>query len=487
MSSIGRNEPCPCGSGKKYKRCCGDTVLDTNTLLYDRWRRVEEELGPKVNRFVKDTYSPDIAFLAWENFQISDEIPFHPDNPETSNFFRWFFFEWKPDLAPPSPTQNHLAKTLAEYFISQKSGKTSQEEKLFVKACSENTFSFFQVLEVHPGIGMLFRDILREREIYVLERTGSHDLHKGFIVWSKVIELEGIAFQMGNGAYALPSRCLNHLIYFREWLKDEIKVPTGSHLSQEHLMAFDEDIREMYFEIHENYTQNPQLTLTNTDDDIIAPHKLTYEITSAREAFEALKDLNQKVSKETDEELLENSEKNSQGLIQKVSFHWLKKGNAKHRSWENTSLGIISINGTSLSIEVNSERRSKRVQKEITKRLKDQATLLKIEVDTQESLIKKVKSQSPEGNDSQAQGINSFNKTPEAQAALKKIMETHWENWLDDKIPALNGLSPREATKDRIGRELLENLFLDFEEKSRQQPDELLRVDIKKLREGLGM
>ncbi|MBW2430077.1 MAG: SEC-C domain-containing protein, partial [Deltaproteobacteria bacterium] len=22
MAKIGRNEPCPCGSGKKYKRCC---------------------------------------------------------------------------------------------------------------------------------------------------------------------------------------------------------------------------------------------------------------------------------------------------------------------------------------------------------------------------------------------------------------------------------------------------------------------------------
>src|SRR2546422_7115188 len=22
MSDIGRNDPCPCGSGKKYKRCC---------------------------------------------------------------------------------------------------------------------------------------------------------------------------------------------------------------------------------------------------------------------------------------------------------------------------------------------------------------------------------------------------------------------------------------------------------------------------------
>jgi len=22
---VGRNEPCPCGSGKKYKKCCGQT------------------------------------------------------------------------------------------------------------------------------------------------------------------------------------------------------------------------------------------------------------------------------------------------------------------------------------------------------------------------------------------------------------------------------------------------------------------------------
>ncbi|MGD0015799.1 MAG: SEC-C metal-binding domain-containing protein [Bryobacteraceae bacterium] len=23
---MGRNEPCPCGSGKKYKKCCGAAV-----------------------------------------------------------------------------------------------------------------------------------------------------------------------------------------------------------------------------------------------------------------------------------------------------------------------------------------------------------------------------------------------------------------------------------------------------------------------------
>ena len=25
---IGRNEPCPCGSGKKYKKCCIKTILE---------------------------------------------------------------------------------------------------------------------------------------------------------------------------------------------------------------------------------------------------------------------------------------------------------------------------------------------------------------------------------------------------------------------------------------------------------------------------
>ena len=30
---IGRNEPCPCGSGKKYKQCCADKPTVRATLL----------------------------------------------------------------------------------------------------------------------------------------------------------------------------------------------------------------------------------------------------------------------------------------------------------------------------------------------------------------------------------------------------------------------------------------------------------------------
>jgi hypothetical protein len=36
MSNIGRNDPCPCGSGQKYKRCClvnGEKTSIANKVL----------------------------------------------------------------------------------------------------------------------------------------------------------------------------------------------------------------------------------------------------------------------------------------------------------------------------------------------------------------------------------------------------------------------------------------------------------------------
>ena len=53
MAKIGRNEPCPCGSGKKYKRCCltkgvaalGFKPEERQRALIMLERFVEKELG----------------------------------------------------------------------------------------------------------------------------------------------------------------------------------------------------------------------------------------------------------------------------------------------------------------------------------------------------------------------------------------------------------------------------------------------------------
>lgn len=55
MSKPGRNDPCPCGSGKKYKKCCGNNnVISFNPILY------KEELDGLQGQFI------DFAF---DNYQ----------------------------------------------------------------------------------------------------------------------------------------------------------------------------------------------------------------------------------------------------------------------------------------------------------------------------------------------------------------------------------------------------------------------------------
>lgn len=46
MLKVGRNDPCPCGSGKKFKRCCSERVQEQERLrLEDERERVAAELA----------------------------------------------------------------------------------------------------------------------------------------------------------------------------------------------------------------------------------------------------------------------------------------------------------------------------------------------------------------------------------------------------------------------------------------------------------
>ena len=55
---IGRNDPCPCGSGKKYKKCClGKADQDTTSEFQSRYRFEAGSYGDV------GTYMPSIACL----------------------------------------------------------------------------------------------------------------------------------------------------------------------------------------------------------------------------------------------------------------------------------------------------------------------------------------------------------------------------------------------------------------------------------------
>ena len=55
---VGRNDPCPCGSGRKYKKCCQES-FDEKDFHYRRWRRVEADLIPELFAYALETLGPE--------------------------------------------------------------------------------------------------------------------------------------------------------------------------------------------------------------------------------------------------------------------------------------------------------------------------------------------------------------------------------------------------------------------------------------------
>lgn len=66
---IGRNEPCPCGSGRKYKHCClaKDGVRAQGDLPWRRMRRLLQEYPGQMLGFIAKAYGP-VMEEAWEEF-----------------------------------------------------------------------------------------------------------------------------------------------------------------------------------------------------------------------------------------------------------------------------------------------------------------------------------------------------------------------------------------------------------------------------------
>ena len=475
MNTIGRNDPCPCGSGKKFKHCHGRTSVPARDTVYFRNRRLDAESSELLMKFARKQFGDEALKSASEEYYLSDEIPFVTTGPDADPFLRWFTFNWRPEGE----------RTLGELFLAENGSKLDPDLRRFIDVTLHSPYSFFQTLSVDPGAGLTLRDIIRRREFHVIEKSASMILEKSHILLARVVELDGIFFFMGTGALVISPHFLDHVLNLRAALEKAGLLIDGS-VSPETLLEHEEDLREAYFDI-EDQQRNQRLEVRNTDGDPFAFHTLTYEIPSFDRAFRALKDLEQKATGFTDTELLAEAQKNKAGQRTKLDLHWLKPAR-KDVLGGNTNLATLTISRTRLVVEVNSEQRSKRIQKEIKKRLGDDAVLLRTMVKSQEGIMKEAEKWEARGKPAkESEHDRLMRESPEARTFIKEMMEKHWADWPDTSLPSLRGMTPRKAAEHPEGRELLESLLMEFDLRNQEQDDEFLRVDTAKLRKKLGM
>ena len=353
-------------------------------------------------------------------------------------------------------------------------------ERVFVEAVREEPFSFYEILEADPGHGVRVRDILREVERQITERSASGSVQRGDIVYARVATLSGLSMFEGIGSVMLRPSWKAEILELRRELRE-----TAGTISTQTLREASQTLRKTYQELRRRELNRSRPILQNTDGDLLEFCTLAYRVPSAQAAFEALRPL---AVGQTEEELLHGAEHDAEGPLRKIEFSWLKRGNKKHPTWENTVLGRLVIEGDRLTIEVNSARRARKIQTEIRKRLGDRAVFLKTETRSLEEAMAETKREemTPEGRRLR-RAQEAFQRRPEVRELMLKQSDAHWEAWIHMKVPALGNRTPAEAVGDPDGREMVEALLTEFDRyESRKRPGEP-RVDLPGLRRRLGL
>ena len=478
----GRNMPCPCGSGKKYKQCCLEAQLQSSQssahIVWRRVRRAINGLSQTILRHTVERLGNDAIEAAWEEFVLGSDAegtPFDPETPHIQIFLPWFLHCWRaPGASARSPETTPTA-----YYLRARGSRLEPMARSYFEACLVGPFGFHEIVRCEPGIGFQTREIITGEERQVHEQSASASMCAGDILYGQLVDVEGITMLEACGACAIPPVRKIELVDLRKSLKRHIKLE-GPAL----LRAVEDELRSLYLLMTEAVLNPPLPRLHNTDGDPLELQRLVYEVDSAQQAFDALAPL---AYETTPEELQAGADRDAAGVLRSVEFSWAKAGNRKHASWTNTILGNIRIEGTRLSVEVNSAKRGKEFQRIVKKALGSKARFVATEIQSAEKMLTDVRKggagKSPRTSDTERELLEN----PEVQEHLQAMMRDHFENWVDMPLPALGNRTPMQAVRTRDGKEKVAALVLEAERGARNMNPPVPVAVLARLRQRLGL
>ena len=412
---------------------------------------------------------------AWEAFD-SSERGLDPSKDERDLFTPWLIYDWEPwPDAGSRRRSGRLTAVWKAHFDCL--DDFSRDESEFLLTVARTPTSFHEVIACGPGPTVGLRDLLLETETVVVDHQAPSRLQPGQILYARAAAFSDCGLFVGAGQYIIPPELKLSILDIRKALR-----PRFRKLTVERLCIEEPFVRTAYFQLRDAMLHPAPPELRNTDGDPMEFHTLTYKVTSFDAAVSALASL----SEEPKDRLLDEAGRPRPGGSKRVELAWTKPGNAMHGGMGNTVLAEFKINGTTLTVEVNSAERAKRVKAEVARRLGDGATLVR---DEGRSLADEMATATA-GPESKRDRIKrqrdeELQALPEIQAMLTKLNAEHYETWPDIPIPALKGKTPRQAMKSREGRERVEALIAKFEQQ--QRSGRLPHYDFNQLRAALGL
>ncbi len=198
MAKIGRNDPCPCGSGKKYKQCHLPIEEAAQAEQRRLWQAQDDLMG-KIIEAAQEQTSDIPAALArfWDGKYTADQLSELDDLEDrgAERFLTWFAFDYVLDDGT----------TLVERLAAAPAAlELSEEEQRLLPAWTAVRLRPYAVADIHAGTDFQVIDMLDEQSYNVEDHAVSRRVEPDEVLIVHLLPV-GTSYAIGGAAAHLTS------------------------------------------------------------------------------------------------------------------------------------------------------------------------------------------------------------------------------------------------------------------------------------------
>lgn len=377
----GRNDPCPCGSGRKYKACC----------LHSPKLSSQDERTWLMYKLIRWTLRPESLEEIYGLFN---------------------FFAQETGSRPPEDLTGFIVDVATfeggaiDDYLELRGELLSPADRSLVEAYAASRRSLFEVVEVNQGTSLTLLDLITGETSFVIEHLASLDRRAGDYLLARLVDTVDGKLLIGN------------ILTISMHQRDSIL----------HVLLDDPEPLDLLAWLASTMQPMP---LVNFDGDDLAFCRARIQV-SEPDRLQSI--LDSSFEDHEDGQWAEVSDTEKGDPVIKARLH---------------------LENQYLVVETNSKQRLDQV----LSKLKDLLGSIEIVEESEESLDE-VRARL---GDSAVDEPFEIEVTEEEQAALQAHVEKLEDRWLDESIPALGGLTPKQALGDPTRRDDLIRLLNEFE------------------------
>jgi hypothetical protein len=190
-SNIGRNDPCPCGSGRKYKKCCLERQQDEGRREAAARRareRRNEVLGHALVWLRR--HHEDAFFAALEEFESAAVDDGRPLAGSDNEYYKMQALEW---ALAEGVTEIDGREVRLRDLVLEAGIVLEADQRLWLERATEEPLTLWKIVGVSPGEGLELQDLLDEgaETVWTAERSGSRRLRRTEVIAARLARWNG--------------------------------------------------------------------------------------------------------------------------------------------------------------------------------------------------------------------------------------------------------------------------------------------------------